>query len=108
MADLTMGFPFAFQTLGYLYDAGVSDLSDLMPDYDAMLAESVYLKVWIELSGVDRQICHQIADSNESIDSVTLRQRFLLQRKCILSTNKDRTCTFALPQLREFVHKADS
>lgn len=44
MARIMLGYPFAFQALGYLYwqTGKVKNLEDLMPDYDAMLADSVY------------------------------------------------------------------
>jgi AAA+ ATPase superfamily predicted ATPase len=58
MADLTMGYPFAFQVLGYLYwnSRDAKTLDEVLPEYDRYLEEYVYSKIWSELSETDKQI----------------------------------------------------
>ena len=57
MANLTMGYPFAFQVLGYLgwKKKGVP-VEDLLPEYDQYLEEYVYSKIWSELSAKDQKV----------------------------------------------------
>lgn len=57
MARLTMGYPFAFQVLGYLcWKKQGIDIKDVLPEYDQYLEEYVYSKIWSELSAKDRQV----------------------------------------------------
>ena len=71
MAKLTMGYPFAYQVLGYLYwnEFIVRDrkgnLDELLPDYDELLGEYVYEKIWSELSPKERDIVSVISEKGE-------------------------------------------
>lgn len=115
MARITLGYSFAFQALGYLYwQAGnVKNLEDLMPDYDAMLAESVYGKLWVDMSDMDHQLCRVIADAKEhtvkeirgDTDSNRFNQRRIrLKRQGVINTGRRGKLTFALPRFDEFIH----
>ena len=64
LAELTKGYPFAFQVLGYLY-WNESDVAKIMGTYKSYLYELVYDKIWSELSKKDKLICKGIACSNE-------------------------------------------
>lgn len=75
MAQLTKGYAFAFQVLGYLtwekkdeyqpaekYDAY---LEDILPRYDHHLQDYVYEKIWKELSAMERRIVVSLADEEK-------------------------------------------
>ena len=60
MADLTKGYAFAFQLLGYLYWNGKykdnsTDIGRLLPEYDQQLEEFVYAKIWSTMSAGDQE-----------------------------------------------------
>ena len=61
LADLTMGYPFAYQVLGYLYWNSDRNIDRLLPDYDQYLQEFAYEKMWSELSAVDRKVIEAIS-----------------------------------------------
>ncbi len=114
MARLTLGYSFAFQALGFLYwNAGeVKSLEELMPDFDMMLAESVYGKLWGDMSDMDRQLCHQIAESKShtvkeirgDTDSNRFNQRRIrLKKQGVINTDRRGKITFALPRFEEFI-----
>lgn len=64
MADLTKGYPFAFQVLGYLTWQKSGDYQSVMNEYRQYLSEYVYDKIWSELSNKDKKICYGIAKSS--------------------------------------------
>lgn len=55
MAKLTRGYPFAFQTLGYVcWEQGNCEIGeDTLQEYDQLLADASYAKLWSELSELD-------------------------------------------------------
>ncbi len=75
MANLTKGYPFAFQVLGYvlcrmdkLTDQNFDNLiNSALPGYDQILQEYAYEKIWMELSGKEKQIIETICknDTND-------------------------------------------
>ena len=50
MAELTKGYPFAFQVLGYLTWNHAGDYEAVIDEYEQYLSEFVYDKIWSELS----------------------------------------------------------
>ena len=62
MARLTKGYPFAYQVLGYLYWQNYIEkklkgtVDDLLGEYDNILEDYVYEKVWSELSDKEKEI----------------------------------------------------
>lgn len=56
LANLTKGFAYAYQVLGYLlYEKGNCTINnDLLSKYDQYLQEYVYVKIWNELSDKDK------------------------------------------------------
>lgn len=56
MARLTMGYPFAFQVLGYLTRNNHGDYKSILPQYEQYLSEFVYDKLWSELSAKDKMV----------------------------------------------------
>ena len=64
MARLTMGYPFAFQVLGYLTWNNHGDYKSILPQYEQYLSEFVYDKLWSELSAKDKMVARGIAQVN--------------------------------------------
>ncbi len=61
MAELTRGYPFAFQVLGYLTWNHNGAYRQVLNDYEQYLGEFVYDKLWAELSEKDRLVAKGIA-----------------------------------------------
>lgn len=97
MARIMLGYLFAFQALGYLYwHAGkVKNLEDLMPDYDAMIADSVYC-------GRKRPYSEEIRGGTD-VNRFNQR-RIRLKRQDVMNTGRRGKLTFALPRFDEFTH----
>jgi len=62
MAELTKGYPFAFQVLGYLTWNNNGEYHAVLGEYEQYLSEFVYDKIWSELSPKDRMVAKAIAD----------------------------------------------
>ena len=116
MADLTMGYPFAFQVLGYLYwnSRDAKTLDEVLPEYDRYLEEYVYSKIWSELSETDKQIVAVMAATGKSKvgeirEEVAMKPekfsvyRERLKRKGVIDTSRYGAVTFALPRFDVFV-----
>lgn len=62
MADLTKGYSFAFQVLGYLtFEKG--SYEDIIPLFEEYLEDYVYDKLWSELSPKDKRIVLALANN---------------------------------------------
>ena len=119
MANLTRGYPFAFQVLGYLYwnKKDTDDIDSLLPDLDHYLEEFVYEKIWSELSEKDKQIVSVIAASGGSMSIKDIREslqissgemsvyRNRLNRKGIIDVSEYGKVSFYLPRLEEIVNR---
>lgn len=69
MANLTMGYAFAFQALGMLYWEYRDSLTynEIIQKLDGMLEDFVYRKIWSSLSGTERQIILAMPDNGDKI-----------------------------------------
>ncbi|MCR5665563.1 MAG: ATP-binding protein [Eubacterium sp.] len=114
MAALTLGYPFAFQVLGYMTWKYNGNYKDALSEYRQYLEEYVYEKIWSELSPKDRQVAYAIAkcsndtikDIREILDMQTnefnpYRKRLL--RKGIINGESRGHVHFTLPLFDEFV-----
>ena len=63
MAELTKGYPFAFQVLGYLTWNHSGHYEVVIDEYEQYLSEFVYDKIWSELSQKDRIVARGIAET---------------------------------------------
>ena len=63
MAELTRGYPFAFQVLGYLTWNHSGHYEAVLEEYEQYLSEFVYDKIWSELSQKDRIVARGIAET---------------------------------------------
>lgn len=116
LAQLTKGYAFAFQALGYVYfeRQDAQTLDEILPIYDQILRESSYEKLWSELSDMDRLVCKAIADSPDDLVK-TIRQqinissqkfsvyRNRLKEKGLIDTSRFGKVSFILPRFKEFI-----
>lgn len=120
MAKATMGYPFAFQVLGYLQwrEGGKKALKELLPQYDTFLEDYVYEKIWSELSKKDKEVlaamCFAPSTKVETIRSrvkmtsnsfSTYRKR--LTKKGIIQSSEYGWLSFTLPRFREFIQRQE-
>ena len=114
MAKVTEGYSFAYQALGYLCFRDEKSWEEELTQFDAILEEYVYEKIWSEVSNNDRTVLTAIAESGEtrvqeirksaklaSNEFTVYRSRLI--RKGILFSPTYGNIDFALPRFREFV-----
>ncbi len=115
MAKFTMGYSYAFQVLGYLRFKRQVPYELLIPEFDAIMEEYVYEKIWSELSGKDRKVIIAIAQEGGKMKTQdiirktgltsssfsTYRRR--LGRGGIVSTEEYGSCEICLPRFKEIV-----
>ena len=114
MAELTKGYPFAFQVLGYLIWNHEGDYEAVIDEYEQYLSEFVYDKIWSELSQKDRIVARGIAEVNggkikdirerlgmETNEFNPYRKRLI--KKGILSGEMRGYVYFTLPLFDEYV-----
>ncbi len=114
LAQLTKGYPFAFQALGFsAWNHGMGQ-NAFMPEYRQLLEEYVYEKIWSELSEKDKRIANGIAHSttgriheiNEYLglkpDEINQYRKRLI-RKGIVDGDQHGYLHFTLPLFSEFV-----
>ena len=113
MAELTQGYPFAFQALGYLTWNEKGDFRSVLEEYEQYLSEFVYDKLWSELSKKDRIVIRGIADTGngrikdirallrmETNEFNPYRKRLI--KKGLISGETRGYVTFTLPLFREY------
>ena len=119
MARLTKGYSFAFQLLGYLCWKNEQkwDRDEILPRFDEYLEEYSYEKIWSELSATDQKIAASLAQDLDNTEISHVRQslqmspqlfykyKTRLRRKGLISENKSRELSFALPRFREFIQR---
>ena len=88
MAALTMGYPFAFQVLGYYTYEKDGNYLEAIAQTRQYLEEYVYDKIWSELSVMDRKVLGAIAKS-ESGKTADIRARINMDTN-IFSTYRER------------------
>lgn len=113
MADVTCGYPFAFQVLGYICYESKKDYHDELVRFDYYLNEYVYNKIWSELSEKDKSVVVAIAKSDYTTESVLEKAnmkknefsvyRDRLMKKGIVNGKTRGKITFTLPRFKEFV-----
>ena len=114
MADLTKGYSFAFQVLGYLTWNHNGDYHAVLDQYAQYLSEFVYDKIWSELSQKDRMVANGIASVDggkikdvrdylhlETNEFNPYRKRLI--RKGLINGENRGYVTFTLPLFREYV-----
>jgi hypothetical protein len=121
LAKLTQGYSFAFQALGFLYwnAKPVDNINDILPDYDAMLSNSSYSKMWQEMSPGDHALCNaitkcpsgKVADIRKTMDDPDPnrfnQKRIRLKNQGIIDTSERGKIFFSLPRFKEFVRSQE-
>ena len=116
MAEFTKGYSYAFQVLGYIrYNRNVP-LEELIPEFDEIMSEYSYEKIWEELSAKDREVVRLLAANGRmkvkdiqemtgmsSGSFSTYRQR--LGRGGIISVKEYGYCEIMLPRFAEIVNR---
>ncbi len=114
MAEITKGYPFAFQVLGFLTWQKNGDYKSVMSLYRQYLSEYVYDKVWSELSNKDKKVCFGIANTpsgriKDVRDRLSLKTnefnpyRDRLKKKGIIDCEERGYVYFTLPEFTEYV-----
>ncbi len=115
MAMLVMGYPFAYQALGFIrWEHPDAHLESLMDEYDSYLDEFVYEKIWSELSETEKSVALIIAE----VGSVAVKEirdrlgmdsrkfsvyRDRMKRKGVVDTSKYGYMSFSLPRFDVYV-----
>ena len=116
MAQETKGYSFAFQVLGYLCWQKKKHWSEVMPEYSQYLEDFVYEKLWMELSGKDKQVLRAMTGSlNDKVSTIRAEMgissslfgiyRERLIRKGVVVASEYGKLDFALPRFKEFIMK---
>ena len=63
MVSMTLGYPFAFQVLGYLTWEHNGKYNEVIAEYRQYLEDYVYDKIWSEMSPGDHRLAYGIAKS---------------------------------------------
>lgn len=117
MAEMTKGYPLAFQILGYVTweHKDLPVLSDtILEEFDQRIAETAYEKLWSELSETDKKVMIAIAKAKDhsvktireqaEMDANKLNQyRRRLKNRGLIDVTQYGTILFALPRFREFL-----
>ena len=115
MAKITRGYSFAFQVLGYYtWENAKKDYKDVLPQVRSYLEDSVYIKVWSELSFEDKRFLKSVVDSGsgKAEDIKALMKidngkysvyRSRLIKSGILDGDKHGYVSVTLPMFEEFV-----
>lgn len=72
LAELTKGYAFAFQALGFLYYEYGEELpfEEIISKYDDLLDDFVYKKIWESLSDNDKKILLALGDSKTKVKDI--------------------------------------
>ncbi len=116
LAGLTYGYAFAFQALGVAYwNHGKEGMKAVLAEYDGLLDDFVYKKIWSSLSGRERDIVRAIGGAetktgdilkNLSMTASTFsKYRDLLIDKGIIISEKYGHVSLALPRFYEITKR---
>lgn len=115
LAELTQGYPFAYQVLGYLCweHNCAAHPEQVLDEYDQRLSEYVYGKIWSELSARDKSVVLAIAGGKTTtqemmqatgMDKSSFSQyRNRLLKKGIVDAPERGKLVFTLPRFDHFV-----
>lgn len=115
MAQLTNGYPFAFQILGHLRWTNGSDMNVILDKFDNLLADYVYTKVWKELSNKDQEvvyiICQGIQKTSEIKDRLGMSPQLMneyrkrLIDRGVVNGEERGVLKLALPRFEVYVNE---
>lgn len=116
MAFITKGYAFAYQTLGkYMWDSKSKTITpEVLRQFDDVLAQKVYKKIWSELAPTDRWFLKFIVQKDSMTASELLEMtkkshnewsipRSRLTEKGIIDTSTRGVVAIKLPRFKEFI-----
>lgn len=114
MGELTLGYPFAFQTSGYLvYKDKSKDINNVIEEYKYRLNEYSYRKIYEELTNIEKEIVKIVAFNNnvttkevankikKETNLISNYKRVLIKKGIIKNIYKD--FKFLLPLFDEYI-----
>ena len=126
MAKWTRGYSYAFQLQGYIYfnylqskqlSPKIENLNDIFKQYQTMLFNNAYLKIFSGLSDTDRKYLSIIADHPTFKDAVKIMgksgsyvsqyRRRMLERHLIIPVNHGEV-DYTLPLFKEFIKETQN
>lgn len=122
LTQLTKGYPFAYQVLGYIcwgkeVQSNSASFDEILAEYDYYLQEFSYTKIWEEMSPTDRTVARAIANGSGRVKVKDIREeidmyakkfsvyRDRLKKKGLLDTSSYGELSFSLPRFAEFVRE---
>lgn len=116
LANITNGYAFAYQVLGYLFfENKKTDIDDeLLLEFDRYLQRNGYDVIWKELTKVEKDICFALAELTDKtqlniLNKLDMKEsnyqnyRSALLEKEIIVTKGYGRVDFSLPRFQEFV-----
>ncbi|MBR6402214.1 MAG: ATP-binding protein [Eubacterium sp.] len=114
LANLTKGYSYAFQLLGYFTWKNAGDYKEAIPIVKQYLEENVYEKIWMEISSTDKRLLYGISKSESSkakeikaiaelSDDAYSVYRGRLIKKRLVDGSEHGYLKFTLPLFNEFV-----
>ena len=101
MSKYTKGYSYAFQMLGYLrWNNKDKTISEILPEYDYILKEYSYNKIWSELSEKDKEIMREI--SKHEVVSVKKVREALNINSSLFSSYRERLFNSGLIDISEY------
>lgn len=126
MAKWTRGYSYAFQLQGYIYfnylqnkqaSPSIENLNDIFKQYQTMLFNNAYLKIFSGLSDTDRKYLSTIAGHPIFKDTVKVMgksgsyvsqyRRRMLERHLIIPVNHGEVA-YTLPLFKEFIKETQN
>ena len=116
MALFTKGYPYAFQVLGYLKWSLSLPLKELENDFDTIMEDNVYEKIWSSLSNGDKQVMAAIARnggrmrtkeiilSTNNSSSTYSAYRDRLSKSGLIDVSEYGFARFTLPRIEVFIN----
>lgn len=114
MAQFTMGYPYAYQVLGSLCFKRSTTYEKVIDEFDMILGEYVYRKIWSECSAKDKEVMESLVLSEEG-RAEEVRERlnmpknaYSVYRERLLKKGLVRPSSYGcleltLPRFKEFV-----
>ena len=90
LANLTKGYAYAYQVLGYLlYEKGSYEIDEtILSNYDQYLQEYIYEKIWTELSDNDKAVL--LAFKSDGSEKISSLMKAAKMEKNVFSVYRDR------------------
>lgn len=114
LAKTTNGYAYGYQLLGnLLYKNNSTKLSKkIISEYDLLLEDNVYAKIWSSLSNKEKEICFAISASNKVSDIIAIANitnsslqvyKKRMNKQGIIDVKARGKIDFVLPRFKEFV-----